>query len=303
MYGNLSQTVIQVPNMFHILSHLSSEKFAKTRYRELPLLDTFSQMKKVNSPLKNRYFRVNDHFKTNSVYKDLNYNNNKRYISPVTKLQSNSCNNFFASNNQIRIISNNKKFNISIDSSKTLSKDNIKDINTQNENNRCYENNRYNNYEKNNNVIDDLTDNPNNNEKSDENIQNENNNREDEKTKITKYLNILREKKPQNLKELKELLDMNYMNFMKIEDKKRILFPSIKGIHRSISQEDLFMKSLDKKLESLTTIKSSVKASLSKRKKNIILKKDYDLFLKFNGNHQKISFPSKYNFKTNSIVK
>jgi hypothetical protein len=252
-------------------------------------------MKNVNSRLKKRYFRIKDHFKQNSVYKDLNYNNNKRYITPVTKLgKSNSFNNFFSNNSQIRKFSKKIKFNTSIDSNKTLSKDNIKYTNTQNENG-CFENNRYKYNGEKKDTLNDFNDNPNNNEKSGENYQNGNDNNEDEKTKITKYLNKLHEKKTYNLNELKELLDMNYMNFMKIDDNKKILFHHIKGINESISQDDLFMKTLDKKVESLTTIKPAVKIALFKRKRNIILKKNFDQFLKFNDNHQEISIPSKYN--------
>ena len=266
MLGNLSQTVVQVPNLFQILSHLSSAKFQNIRYKELPLLDTFSQMKKVNIRPKKRYFRLNDHFKLNVIYKNLNYNNNKRYISPVTKLgQVENFQNFFGTTSRIRISSYKSKSNISISSNRSLIKENINDSNTYNNNdNKSSGNFMYNNEGEKNNIKDGNNDNQNNNEKSDENLQNSNN-YEDEKTKIQKYMDRLYEKKPNNLNELKELLDTNlihYMNETKIDDKKRLFFPKIKGMYKSISQEDLFLKTLDKKLESLTTIKPSVKKSI-----------------------------------------
>ena len=306
MYGNLSQNVVQVPYMFQILSNLSSEKFKKTRYRELPLLDTFSQMKKVNSRPNKRYFRINDHFKLNVVYRNLNYNNNKRYISPVTKLgQIENLQNFFDNTSRMQFTSYKNKGSISMNSSKSMINEIINDTNYNDNNKKCSENNRYNNKNgEKNNIIDDTTDNQNNNEKKDETLH-KNNNYEEEETNIKKYMNKLYEKKPKNLSEMKELLDMNYMNYMndtKIDDKKRLFFPEIKGMHRSISQEDLFMKSLDKKIESLTTIKPSVKMSLYKRKKNIILKRDYDLFQKYHGNPKVISLSKKYNIKNYSFL-
>ena len=86
MLGNLSQTVVKVPNFFNLLTKLSGPEFSKTRYREPPLIDTFSQLKRVNSQINKRYFRLNDHFKESAPYKYLNYNNNKRYISPISKI-------------------------------------------------------------------------------------------------------------------------------------------------------------------------------------------------------------------------
>ena len=224
----------------------------------------------------------------------------------MTKLgQIENCQNFFGNNSIMRLTSYKNKGNISMNSSKSMINENINDTNYNDNNNKCNENDRYSNKNgEKNNVIDDTTDNQNNNEKKDESLY-KNNNYEDEATNIKNYINKLYEKKPKNLSEMKELLDMNYMNYMndtKIDDKKRLFFPEIKGMHKSLSQEDLFMKSLDKKIESLTTIKPSVKMSLYKRKKNIILKRDYDLFQKYHGNPKVISLSKKYNIKNNSIL-
>ena len=304
MYGNLSQTIVQVPNMFNILSNLTSDKLAKTRYREPPLLDTFSQINNINKRLNNRYFRLNDHFKENSVYKDLNYNNNKKYTSPVTKLESfttfhncifsdcrNLKNRLKRNNSQIQIMSN--KNNISIHSNKTISKDYLdNNSNYLNIENKYNENYRYNDGEEKNNILD-INDNQSNVEEN----KNENNIIEGEKKKIDKYMKKLKDKKPTNLKELKELLDMNYVK----EEKKKILFPKIKGMNKSMSQDDLFIKTLDKKIESLTTIKPEIKNSIYRRKKNIILKRDYDLFHKIYTNHKKI-YPIKENINNNAFL-
>ena len=304
MYGNLSQTIVQVPYMFNILSNLTSAKFAKTRYREPPLLDTFSQIKNINKRLNNRYFRLNDHFKENAVYKDLNYNNNKRYTSPVTKLESfttfhnsifSDCpdfkNRLKRNNSQIQLMSN--KNNISIHSNKTISKDYLdNNSNYFNIENKYNENNRYIDGEEKNNILD-INDNQSNVEEN----KNENNIIEDENKKIDKYMKKLKDKKPTNLKELKELLDMNYVK----EEKKKILFPKIRGMNKSMSQDDLFIKTLDKKIESLTMIKPEIKNSIYRRKKNIILKRDYDLFHKIYANHKKI-YPIKENINNNAFL-
>jgi len=274
MYGNLSQTVVRLPKFFHISSYLSSCEASKTRYREPPILDTFSQIKKINSYLKRRYFRLNDHFKENAPYKDLNYNNNKRFISPLTKLKpiknfnyyfmAESANIFRRNKSQIQIMPMNSNTLISNNNS---SKDMINTnnrykllsntINIEDKNNLSSINESQMNDDKNNDELDESNTNLNNNE--------------DIRFKI--YKKKLMEKKPKNLKELKEFLDFNYM------DTKKFSLPKIRNIHKSISQDDLFKKSLDKKIESLTSIKPGIKNFLYKRN-NIILKKDYDLLHK-----------------------
>ena len=284
MYGNLSQTIVKLPKFFHISSYLSSCETSKTRYREPPLLDTFSQIKKINSYLKRRYFRLNDHFKENAPYKDLNFNNNKRFISPLTKIKpiKNFNNYFIAENgdNKLKYLRNNSQLQIMPMNSNTLISNNnsSKDmINTNNIN--ALENNRYSllsksiNIEDKNNLssINESQMNYNkNNDEIDESKTNLENN-EDIRFKI--YKKKLMEKKPKNLKELKEFLGFNYM------DTKKFSLPKIRSIHKSISQDDLFKKSLDKKIESLTLIKPGVK-NLLYRRNNIILKKDYDLLHK-----------------------
>ena len=290
MYGNLSQTIVKLPKFFHISSYLSLCESSKTRYREPPLLDTFSQIKKINSYLKRRYFRLNDHFKENAPYKDLNFNNNKRYISPLTKIKPRKIiNNYFIAENSNRFRKSNSQTQIMPKNPNTLISNNnsSKDmINTNSIN--ILENNRYSllsntiNIEDKNNLSSINESQMNNNKKNDEiNESNANlDNNEDIRFKI--YKKKLMEKKPKNLKELKEYLDFNYM------DNKKFSLPKIRSIHKSISQDDLFKKSLDKKIESLTLIKPGIKNLLYKRN-NIILKKDYDLlhklYIKNKGNN------------------
>ena len=245
------------------------------------MLDTFSQIKKINSYLKRRYFRLNDHFKENAPYKDLNFNNNKRYISPLTKIKPRKIfNNYFIAENSNRFRKSNSQTQIMPKNPNTLISNNnsSKDmINTNNIN--ILENNRYSllsntiNIEDKNNLSSINESQMNNNKNNDEiNESNANlDNNEDIRFKL--YKKKLIEKKPKNLKELKDYLDFNYM------DNKKFSLPKIRSIHKSISQDDLFKKSLDKKIESLTLIKPGIK-NLLYRRNNIILKKDYDLLHK-----------------------
>lgn len=301
MLGNLSQTVIKVPNFFNLLTKLSSYEFQKTRYREPPLLDTFSQLKKINSHPNKRYFRLNDHFKANAPYKDLNYNNNKRFISPITKLPLRSFEQFFYPeyNNKLN---QNLKRNNSQDELITISINNPKynlDKTTSNNTNGKFkiENNRYNqiipiNIEEQ--KLPDIKENLNNhninkNNNKDIDINKDNNDENnndypdmvnDEQKNIEKYLKKLRDRKPNNLKELKEYLELKY-----IDETKKTTLPKIRRIHKSMSQDDLFKKIIDKKIGSLSVINPIAKDSLYKRKKNMILKRDYDLLQKIYSNH------------------
>lgn len=302
MYGNLSQTIVKLPKFFHISSYLSSCESSKTRYREPPLLDTFSQIKKINSYLKKRYFRLNDHFKENAPYKDLNFNNNKRYISPLTKIKPiNSFSNYFIPENLHEMKRNNSQIQVMPMNSNTLISNNSLSKDMANTNNiNIIENNRYTllsntiNVEDKNNLSS-INESQMNNNKNNGEIDESNNNldnNEDIKFKI--YKKKLMEKKPKNLKELKEFLEFNFM-----DTSKKFSLPKIRSIHKSMSQDDLFKKSLDKKIESLTLIKPEFKNLLYKRN-NIILKKDYDLLHKlYSKNKNKINhLPVKNNSNT-----
>ena len=351
MLGNLSQTVVKVPDFFHLLTKLSGPEFSKTRYREPPLIDTFSQLKRVNSQINKRYFRLNDHFKENAPYKYLNYNNNKRYISPISKLPLRNFQSIFFSeyeflnkglkknNSQAQLIPKSK--NISINFFNDISKDNLNktspnDINNSNINIK-FENNRYNslnpvNAEENktsnineNNInknineinkkeineenkkddnksIENNLDNNFNRNSNNENDIKENNNEEiyidDEQKKIDKYMQKLRDKKPNNIQELKEFLDIKFMEETK---KTKTVLPKIRRFKKSISQDDLFKKSIDKKIESLTVIRPEVKNSIYMRKKNIILKRDYDLIHKIYSNHKNLPFRFNNNLTNNNL--
>ena len=291
MLGNLSQTIVQVPTFFHLLAKLSSKEFKKTRYREPPLIDTFSQLKKINYGRNHRYFRINEHFKETAPYKDLNYNNNKRFISPVTKLPKRSLNEFLFSEyeedieprlrrniSQEQILPNCNSINICLN-------DNNNNINI--ENNRYKEENNFqskneeqkNNKENNNEYI-------NNDEKKDKESQEI----EDEHTKIKKYLEKLKKIKPKNLKELRDYLDIKFED----ESKKNVnVLPKIRRVNKSISQDDLFKQTINNKIASLTTIKPEIRNSIYKRAKNIMLKRDYDLLHKIYSNHKNYHFKFK----------
>ena len=110
-------------------------------------------------------------------------------------------------------------------------------------------------------------------------------------------MQMLRDRKPNNLKELKEFLDIKY-----IDGTKKDALPKIKRIHKSMSQDDLFKKALNKKIQSLTVINADAKKSIYSRKKNMILKKDYDLLQKIYVAHNDLPFHFKNGLNNNKVL-
>ncbi len=300
MYGNLSKTIVSVPNSFHLSAHLIGITVPENKYKIQTINDTFSYLNNIKYRPNNRYFRLSEHFKENSPYRDLNFNNNRRYISPLVIRPSISLNKLLFpknSNNNLRIkksisqdqlISNTNTLNLS----KTLSKEITKENNIDNYN---YSNQFVN-------IMDNTTkENINNNSKSniseeknsltkineynniEQNSINNNtiheethskNSEEEEKTRQENYFKKLEENKPHNLSQLKKFLEMKYTD----ETKKINFLPKIRGgVPDSISQDDLFKQTLNSKLASLRMIKPKVKEGIFKRKKNMIMKRDYDL--------------------------
>ena len=142
MYGNLSKTIVSVPNAFHLSAHLIGITVPENKYKIQTINDTFSYLNNIKYRPNNRYFRLSEHFKENSPYRDLNFNNNRRYISPLVIRPSISLNKLLFpknSNNNLRIkksisqdqlISNTNTLNLS----KTLSKEITKENNIDNYN-------------------------------------------------------------------------------------------------------------------------------------------------------------------------
>ena len=300
MYGNLSKTIVSVPNAFHLSAHLIGITVPENKYKIQTINDTFSYLNNIKYRPNNRYFRLSEHFKENSPYRDLNFNNNRRYISPLVIRPSISLNKLLFpknSNNNLRIkksisqdqlISNTNTLNLSKTLSKEITKENnidnynysnqfvnIMDNTTkENINNNSKSNiseeknsltkiNEYNNIEQNsinNNTINEET--------------RSKNSEEEEKTRQENYFKKLEENKPHNLSQLKKFLEMKYTD----ETKKINFLPKIRGgVPDSISQDDLFKQTLNSKLASLRMIKPKVKEGIFKRKKNMIMKRDYDL--------------------------
>ena len=289
-----------MPNAFHLSAHLIGITVPENKYKIQTINDTFSYLNNIKYRPNNRYFRLSEHFKENSPYRDLNFNNNRRYISPLVIRPSISLNKLLFpknSNNNLRIkksisqdqlISNTNTLNLS----KTLSKEITKENNIDNYN---YSNQFVN-------IMDNTTkENINNNSKSniseeknsltkineynniEQNSINNNtiqeeihskNSEEEEKTRQENYFKKLEENKPHNLSQLKKFLEMKYTD----ETKKINFLPKIRGgVPDSISQDDLFKQTLNSKLASLRMIKPKVKEGIFKRKKNMIMKRDYDL--------------------------
>ena len=307
MLGNLSQPIIIVPNSFKFISKIPTKELSKTRYRNPPLLDAFSQLKRLNSPINRRYFRFKDHFNGNSPCKDLNYNNDKRITSSMTKLSMiSSQHSFFSDFKYINKKLRKNKSQTEIISNKNNNSNNSSKISKAIDNNTNYqenillskinsEENKIDNIEDNNQIINEIkdcnkieykinNDNNNNNKKTETN--NKRQNSKEKKKEIEIYFKKIREKKPNDLKGLKNFLEMKYK-----EKRKDDKLPKLKNFNKKnfIPQDDLFKKTLRKKIESLTTIRPEVKKFICKRKKNLILKRDYDLFQIFL-NDKKLGF-------------
>ena len=311
MYGNLSRTIVTVPKSFHLSAHITSSSLAENKYKEPTIYDTFSHLRKINCRVNNRYFRLSEHFKENSPYTDLNFNNNKRYISPISKQQPfhNIYHFLFGKNvninkkirkslSQAQILSKTNSMNIS----KITNKENSKDYNDTHSsqninimNNSVEENNQFKKQtglkeEKNNlfkiNEVLPLEENTKNIDNLNDEEINTKNSEEEQKIREENYIKKLKENRPHNLKELQKFLNMKYTD----ETKPQNFLPKIGKVPNSISQDDLFKKTLTRKLASLTMIRPEVKEGLFKRKKNMILKRDYDMIRRIYNVRKKLPF-------------
>ena len=75
MLGNLSKSLIKAPHYFNI--NVDSEPNQYTKIAQENLLDTYSNLRRINSRNSTRYFKERDFVKKNLKI-DLNYNNNFR---------------------------------------------------------------------------------------------------------------------------------------------------------------------------------------------------------------------------------
>ena len=297
MYGNLSKTIVSVPNGFHLSAYLISSPSAKKKIKESTVYDTFSFLKKNNNKTNNRYFRLCEYFNENSPYNDLNFNNNKRFISKVEALRPTNLNTFLRgtradfnkkirkSVSQAQFFSKTNSMNISKTSNKEISKDNYNESHSSQMFNKIMNNsikeniqNRQQinsfddkiNLSKINEVLPVEENTKNNNieeENKSKNVEEEYKNRQDE------YIKKLIENKPHNLKELKTYLEMKYTS----ETKPLDYLPKIGKVSNSISQDDLFKKTLTMKLASLSMVRPEVKEAIFKRQKNLIMKRDFEM--------------------------
>jgi len=297
MYGNLSKTIVSVPNAFNLSGHVTGLTLYDNKYKHQTINDTFNYLDKIKLRANNRYFRLSEHFKENSPYRDLNFNNNRRYISPLVTKPFISLNDLLFPKN----INNNQKIRKSISQSQLVSKASSLNVSKIIDKEMTKESNFDNYVNPIINIIDNTTkDNINNkqqiilsetknsltkineflpieeNTKNNNTINEENyskNSEEEEKTKQENYFKKLEENKPHNLAQLKKYLEIKY-----IDDSKKINFlPKIRRVTESMSQDDLFKQTLITKLASLKLIKPKVKEGIFKRKKNMIMKRDYDL--------------------------
>ena len=308
MYGNLSKTIVSVPNGFHLSSYLTSSNLTEKINKQPTIYDAFSQLKYINTRVNNRYFRLSEHFKENSPYHDLNFNNNKRYISPIAVLKPISLNRllfsqrdnfnkkFRKSISQPQLLSKSNTINLSQTTNRELSKDNLNETHSSQIINIISNSNKdtdqfkqqnlsekeRNNLSKINEVlpIEEITKEYNSNE-------NDSQKREEEEKKIKEnYLKKLEENKPHNISELTKYLNINFCD----KTKSKPFFPKIGRVPFSMSQDDLFKKTLSMKLNSLTMVRPEIKEGIFRRKKNMIMKRDYDMIRRIYNVRKKLPF-------------
>ena len=86
MLGNLSKSLIKAPHYFNI--NVDSEPNQYTKIAQENLLDTYSNLRRINSKISTRYFKERDFVKKNLKI-DLNYNNNfRKEIIPSVRTKS-----------------------------------------------------------------------------------------------------------------------------------------------------------------------------------------------------------------------
>ena len=88
MFGNLSKSLIKAPHYFNNIVDMEQNQLSKISRNNL--LDTYSNIKKLNSRSSNyRYFKERDFLKKNLIL-DLNYNNNfRKEVAP--QVRTNHC--------------------------------------------------------------------------------------------------------------------------------------------------------------------------------------------------------------------
>ena len=84
MFGNLSKTLIKAPHYFN--NNVETEPNQDSKLTRVNLLDTYSNLRKINSRnSNNRYFKEKDFIKKN-LKLDLNYNNNfRKEVTPQVR--------------------------------------------------------------------------------------------------------------------------------------------------------------------------------------------------------------------------
>ena len=87
MFGNLSKSLIKAPHYFNNIVDMEQNQLSKISRNNL--LDTYSNIRKVNSRNSNyRYFKERDFLKKNLIL-DLNYNNNfRKEITPQVRTKN-----------------------------------------------------------------------------------------------------------------------------------------------------------------------------------------------------------------------
>ena len=279
MFGNLSKNLVKVPNYFN--ANVDSEPNQYTKIAQEKLLDTYSNVRKINTRSPNtRYFRERDFVKRN-LKLDLNYNNNiRKEINPKVRtkhlmsFEEFMFGDLFARNNISNITKQN--LNKTIDSNisnytngtnrtnKSYLKKNIDPRINQN----IYIKNNYLNYIENSLISKDnikefkgeVNDNVNN------IIEKINNNSYNFKEFENKYAKN-KKNNGNRIESLREYINKDTV----VEAPIKLKLPKI---HLK-SQDTLYREAMDEKINSLSILSPKIKEQLKTKNRNFATEKDY----------------------------
>lgn len=283
MFGNLSKSLIKVPNHFNINIETEPKNFSKKTYEKI--INTNKILRKLNFYKSNRHskvFKERDYIKKDLLL-DLNYNNNfRKNITPHIKPRlSLSFEEFFFGNNNINTNINNKDSKLLNHNSKFNTYTGTK-YSTSTKKEFLSSKNSMNSRDSNNNILKNMTK-----MENSEFSDNLNNNIDKLIKKIhgnSLNFNLFKSKRgfggttrQKRIEILKEFLKENQV----VIPPAKIKFPKLNDKDVK-SNERLYRDALDKKLTSLSMLSPKVKEQLKTKNRYFTAQKE---FYRFNNSY------------------
>ena len=268
MFGNLSKSLIKAPHYFNNIIDTEPNQLSKISRNNL--LDTYSNIRKLNSRNSNyRYFKERDFLKKNLIL-DLNYNNNfRKEVTPHVRTKyCISFEEFIFGNSNINTNNNTKNI-----TKQSLYKTNIS--NRENDTKRTYlnksvesklspisTNNKFKKFLEEKLISKDSV------EEFNDQVKNNINNLIDKINQNTLKLNSFETKFGKNrIENLKAYINRNTV----VEAPIKLKFPDIEVK----SQDTLYRETMDKKMDSLSMISPKIKEQLKSKNRVFASEKDF----------------------------